>query len=312
MRAAGLCCCLLACAKPPAVETRPPAANAPGGLESFERIQIGGVLRGISGLARRDDGRLLVVPERERVAFFLDLGARTLDPPTGLVIEGVPEGLDLESAAFDLEQVVLGTEGKEERGQDLLLFAKLSADKLSVTKSLPLPYTNFGGVAEGNHGLEGLCAVPGEVLAISETIVERGPTRTTPLFIVQTGTDQVSTHQVKLLTERGKLSGLACRRVEQGVEVIGVERHFETSRLIYFRLPKAGGPALIEPSELFDVARLFEGDPPNFEGVEILGDRRLLLISDNDYGGVKGPTELLLLTLSPDPAGGGFRTGGSP
>lgn len=312
MRAVGVLCCLVACAKPPAVETRPPPPNPPGGLESFERIQIGGVLRGISGLARRDDGRLLVVPERERQAHFLDLNARSLDPPAGFAIEGVPEGLDLESAAFELEQVVLGTEGKEERGQDLLLFAKLTADKLSVTRSLPLSYADFGGVAEGNHGLEGLCAVPGQILAISETLEERGGRRLAPLFIVQTGTDRVSTHRVKLLTERGKLSGLACRRIEQGVEVVAIERHFETSRLVYFRLPKEGGPEVIEPTELLDVARIFEGDPPNFEGVEILGERRLLLTSDNDYGGVKGPTELLLLTLSPDPAGGGFRTGGQP
>lgn len=305
---------LVACKAPTPKAAEPgPAPPTQGrALARYERIQIGGVLKGISGLARRDDGRLLVVPERERTVWFLDLVNRSLDPPAGLPLNGVPEGLDVESAAFREDQLLLGTEAKEERGEDRLLFATVQAEAVKVTDTLALSYSEFGGVAEANHGLEGLCAAAGSALVVSESILEEGEHRYAPLFRVELSPRAVTAHRIRLLSERGKLSGLACRSIPGGLEVVAIERHFATSQLIYFQLPRQGGPAVIEPMLLLDLARLYEGEVPNFEGVELIGPRSLLLVSDNDYGGVKGPTELLSVELAEDPGSGGFRTQGAP
>ena len=38
---------------------------------------------------------------------------------------------------------------------------------------------------------------------------------------------------------------------------------------------------------------------PNFEGIAVVDGGRLLLISDNDYGGPQGPTHIILVKPEP-------------
>jgi hypothetical protein len=267
---------------------------------------------GLSGAATDARGALWMVPERRHVLIEQAAGA----PARVWPLAGVPdEGLDLESLAWlgthdGRERFAVGTEGICERNTHAVLVVERQGEGFSVTETIRLPLDLWPEIAcEDGHGLEGLCAaigpqgeVPGEVYIVAAIehpeqdaqkrrfapVGVRGPDgRWTPL-------------RVALTSETGKLSALDCRLVDQGIEVWAIERHFETSRLVRFVVPRDGATGLITPVVMMDLTQHTDGGRRNFEGLIVAGDR-VRLIVDNQWRTISGPNEILSLPLPAQP-----------
>lgn len=260
-----------------------------------------GARHGLSGLATDSEGRLWAVPERQQVLLPLSVGeneARIAGHP--IPIEGIPARHDTESLAWaGPGRFALGTEaGRTGGAGDSILFGRIDEGRARVTRTVRVPYRRAGLATVRNRGIEGLCHAAGRLVAAVEQEVTRDGARYTPLFVgAPPGAARPgwSLHWVRLTTRSGRLSSVACRPAKGGIEVLAIERHYTVSRLLRFVLARDDPASRIEPELVFDLAPWFAGLAPNFEGVGWLADGRIVLLSDNHYGGVTGPTELLLL-----------------
>jgi hypothetical protein len=265
---------------------------------------------GLSGAATDARGVLWMVPERRHV--LIEQG----DAPRVWPLAGVPdEGLDLESLAWlgmheGRERFAVGTEGVCERNTHAVLVVERQGEGFGVIETVRLPLDLWPEtVCEDGHGLEGLCAALGPqgevhlVAAIEHPERDADGRRFAPLGV--RGPDGAwRALRVGLTSETGKISGLDCRVVEQGIEVWAIERHFETSRLVRFLVPAAGaqvGPNVpIGPAVVLDLWPHTDGGRRNFEGVTVTGDRVRVLV-DNQWRTITGPNEILSLTLPAQP-----------
>lgn len=298
----------VACASP----APPPPGDAiapaePANVPAHTRVAIERPdLHGVSGMARAPDGRLFAVLERDHRLFELTRTAEALDVKSSRAVLGVAGSLDLESMAFlDDTHVVFGTETTNtDRKGDLLLFGEILEDKVLLAKEqVLLDYSPWQLVPERNRGIEGLCHSAGTLVAAVETALEADGGRYAPLGVYPLLEKTWTHHRVKLTSETGKLSGLTCRSRPDGIEVLAIERHYEVSRLVRFTVPLAGAAQVLVAEVVLDMAPIFPGAKiPNFEGIAFEGDGAIS-VSDNDYGGVTGPTEFLIFP----PLGG--RTG---
>lgn len=293
----------------PDPETTPKAAGV-ADLPPFTRIALDRPdLHGASGLTRAPDGRFFTVLERDHRLFELAIDGARANVVSSRAVIGAPGGVDLESVAFlDDTHLVFGTETtRTDRTGDTLLFAQLEADKVVITgEPVALEYGAWGITPERNRGIEGLCVAGRTVVAAVETAGVQGEQRFAPVATLDLSTREWTLFRVGLTSETGKISGLTCRAGPSGVEVLALERHYEVSRIVAFTLPAAGGDVMAEV--LRDIAPLVGGDEkiPNFEGIAVASDGAIVSISDNDYGGITGPTELLVLpapTAAPSKGG---------
>jgi hypothetical protein len=94
-----------------------------------------------------------------------------------------------------------------------------------------------------------------------------------------------------LTSDTGKLSGLACERVGGALEVTAIERHFDLLHVVRFQLDGTGGD--VRARTIDDLRPGFSETPPNFEGIERAAPGIYFLITDNDWRGVRGPTEII-------------------
>lgn len=291
----------------PAGSVGDPAPN-PVQVVSHTRIQIDRAdLHGASGLAMAPSGHLFTVLERDHQVFELKIEEPDVQVLSARAVIGAPSGVDLEAlAVIDDTHLAFGTETtRTDRTGDLILFAELTQDAVQVTgEVLALDYAPWGITPERNRGIEGLCHAAGVLVAAVETVGVQDGQRFAPIAAYDLLQRTWTYHRVALTTETGKIAGLSCRTSPTGIEVLAIERHYEVSRIVQFTLPRVGIGQNIVPSPMFDMGPLFEGAKiPNFEGLAVLPDGRWVSISDNDYGGVSGPTELLILPAPTQAAG---------
>jgi hypothetical protein len=267
-------------------------------VEGRSSVELG-AFKGISGLTGDADG-LWAVPERDRALLPVALdgphpGLRAAAVP----LAGVPAEMDTESiAALGGGRFALGTETpRPGRASDDILFVTVDGGAARVVDRVALSYAPWGLAAEPNRGIEGLCFAAGRLLAASESRgTLAGGGRFAPLARWDETSRAFTAFRLRLTSSTGKVSALACRPTADGrsLEVLAVERHFGVARLLGFSVPRDGPGGELAPAVLLDLVAAVPRIP-NFEGVAFAGGDRVALISDNDYGGVTGPTEALLL-----------------
>jgi hypothetical protein len=279
-----------------------------GAAEGFTVLDVGKLPdHGYSGLTLDGDGVLWAVPERGQRLQQLVVGADGLTAGKTLAIADLPDGLDLESLAWlGGDRFVAGTEVKASRSQDAVLVLERGADSVKPVARAILDYSLWMMTAQPNRGIEGICAADGMVVAAVEGVWEESGNRWGLIGRMDVATEQWQPLRVQLTTDTGKLAGLTCRAVDGGIEVHAIERHFGVGRVLKMTLPawtpppgplKLGestpAPVTVTAEVVADAAKAF-GEVPNLEGLAWLGDD-LVLLSDNHYGKVTGPTEALRL-----------------
>jgi len=277
-------------------------------LPAVERVPLpGSALRGLSGLTRSPEGAdptFLAVAERRRHVVPIRVDGEEIVALTPRRVKGVAEGLDLEGLAFvDDETIVFATEADYARTAERLLFARYAesaregsasdpnGDDIEVIRTLEFDYDAWGIVPVRNRGLEGICVAAGRVVTASEMVAEARGRRWSPLGVLHPTEEAWTPYRIFLSSDTGKLSGLSCRATADGIEVTAIERHFDVLRIVRFRLDGRGGD--IDVRVLADLRPRFDETPPNFEGLESATPGVYFLITDNDWRGVRGPTEMI-------------------
>lgn len=249
---------------------------------------------GLSGLAADDTGGIWTVAERAERVYRIVLDAELAPTVETFVVDGVPPGTDLEGiAVLGGGQLALGTEGRE-GGVATVLTAERRGARIAVTGAIELPASLVGIPLAPNHGAEGVCGAGDTVVAAIEGAGASGGQRWAPVVRIERGAP-VRTHRVWLTTATGKLSGLDCAVASDGtVTVWAVERHFEVTRLVTFVLPPVGhGSDAITPRVELDLGHVLRG-ALNLEGIARLPDGRLVVVVDNQWKTITGPSELLV------------------
>lgn len=286
-------------------------------LEARWSLEVG-QMTGFSSLGRDSRGVLWSIPESEPFLVALDLeGEKPGMVEPSLRIIGTPSGWDVESLTWLADgRAALGTETKADgRAEDVVLLARREGDSLRVEDRLILPYRLWHMRARGNNGIEGICSAGRRLVVGVESVLLRDRKRFAPIAVYDFDAQSWSPLAVELTTPTGKLSAVACRLMPGAdsartgeppqastLEVLAIERHFDVARIIRFevRPDRLGASSRsIRPTVLADITTLID-DRPNPEGLELYPDEdRLVVITDNNYGGVTGPTELLVLRRIP-------------
>lgn len=258
---------------------------------------------GLSALAVDDEGVTWALPEQQRVLLRLrreGYALRVDGQP--IPIEGIDAAVDTESLAWvGNDTFVVGTEAEDERVTDALLWVHVRNGRGRVVRQEPLPYALWNVHATDNHGIEGLCHVAGELLVAVETVVTVDGSRCAPTARYDIAKGRWQSGRAVLTTGTGKVSAFACRELDaESFEAVAVERHFGVTHVWRYVIPRRWGTAAAtapaRPERLLDLSRALN-PLPNFEGIAWQDTERLLLVSDNHYGGVTGPTYGLTLTL---------------
>jgi hypothetical protein len=283
---------------------RAPAARAPevevrSGVRQLERIPLAlpPGISGLSGLSHDDRGHLLAIAERSRTIVEMDpRGGNLVLRPLG----GVPGGLDTESIAWLGDgRVAIGTESHEEgRVGETVLVAARRGDGFAVEEQLEVPYSLWGlGGGRDNLGLEALCVADGTMLAAIEAPVVEGDVRLVPLARYDLIARRWTAFRLRLTSATGKLSALECRpRPDGDLDVVAIERHYAVTRVLGFTISRLGVGQDLTPTVRADLADLLRAGE-NYEGIEWLARDEIALVTDNDHGGPKGPSLLVLLKL---------------
>lgn len=254
-------------------------------------------LRGLSGLEVRGN-RVWAVAERDRFIFEFKVEGDALQLVKKTPVAGIEDNTDTEALArLHDGKFILGTERHvDQRDSDALLVVKLIEGRYGVSDVIQLPYQQWGIQAEDNRGIEGVCAVGHLVLtAVESTPLHEGK-RYAPLARYDLDTKAWTPFRVWLSTEKGMISSLACRDFGDSAEVIAIERHYGIGKVLRFVVPKQGSAQDISPEVLLNYAA-FAGKSavPNFEGIDWLGGKRIVLMSDNQTKTVDGPTLVWIL-----------------
>lgn len=272
------------------------------------RAELSTATSGLSGLARHADGTLFALPEDHRalLAFRLDAAGRP-GRITEHALTGIAADVDTESLAFVGDGLLaVGTErieGDSVRGDEIDV-VRVSGESARVERRLRMPYARWGMHAIENTGLEGMCAASGILLASVENPIGEGGRRFAHLGrVAWSGADATrgatwEHFRLWLTSDEGMISSLDCRPLPDGggVDVIAVERHFGIARILRFRVPREGRGHDITPRVAVDLGCALE-EVPNFEGIVFLDDERVALLTDNDFGGPDGPSQLFVLRL---------------
>lgn len=240
--------------------------------------------RGLSGLAMVQ-GELWALPERSSELLRLSsTDGRLLGR---LRIVGVPEGLDTESLALLPDgRILLGTESQVAgREADRVLVGERRGEEVHIVGEWSLSYGPFGVQAEKNRGIEGLCAANGAVVALGELVL--GEPRAAAAWIGHPDREQVIPLRLGLMTATGKLSAADCAREGEGIRLWAVERHYEVMRLSTWLLLDFPGQEVVMPERSWELGGVVPGQP-NLEGIVVTAEGEVVVVNDNDYGGVKG------------------------
>lgn len=249
---------------------------------------------GLSDLARADDGALWTLSERGRSLYRIVLDGDQLGSVDRFELTGLPDGLDTEALAIVGDgRLVIGTETHGE-GRAAVWLANQRDGAIEVTGGIEIMLA-----VEDNRGVEGVCADDAIVVAAIETVHEEDDgARFAPVVVKRADPDELMAedhHFVRLTSASGKLSAIHCAITETEIEVLAIERHYDTSRLIAFTLAR-GQPGQVDATLVRDLTALSGGR--NFEGVAPLDDGWIALVVDNQSAEIKGPSELVLLPPS--------------
>ncbi len=293
--------------------------DTPLGPATLEQMTLPMDLRGISGLTPAGDGTFWAVPERDRRLFRIRVDDRAPSVEAVVPIRGAPPDDDLESVAVltaDPTELVFGCETTLTRTSDRVVKAKVDVDVVTVdthgSAKWSVEYAPWAVTPMRNRGLEALCIEGRRMLAASETVKEVSGRRLAPVAIRSLDDDGPwVARSLQLTSKEGKISAVACRAGDGGrLETIAVERHFGVMRVLRFTVDPGDADTdplatPIVPELLVDLSAAYPRDPPpNFEGLAWVDERTMLLISDNDYRGVSGPTTLLRIRLPKSPSPG--------
>ena len=248
-------------------------------------------IHGVSGLARSPDGYWFVTDHQHT------LGKATVDGKVLkiLPLQGVPDDLDTEGVALLSDgRLAIGTESLVVRGSDRIFIAEINDDRVRTVNEIVLDYGHWGIEASPNQGAEALCSVHHQLVVGAEFAIEDGGRSYAPVAVYDLETQLWRYARLQLSTPTGRLSSLACVETPRAdlLELVGIERHFGVGRVLRFTFPDLESD--IVPEIIFDLAENL--DPlPNFEGIEILDNGTLVLVTDNHYGGrVHGPSLWLI------------------
>ena len=260
-----------------------------------------GEFTGLSDLTIDAAGHFWSLPERNAHLLRLNL---TREHPglddAPIPLDGVPEGADTESLVWLSDNhFAMGTETQvQSRSADVILLATVERGRAKVTETITLPYKLWHMRANANDGLEGLCSAGNQLIAGVETVEHTADgKRFAPIGRYDLAKKTWTPYALLLTSKIGKISALACRlpKGSKEIEVVAIERHFGVSRLLHFNLPaNAPAPAPILPDVLVDFGQVIDA-VPNFEGVAWSPDGDLFIISDNDFGIVTGPTQIVVI-----------------
>lgn len=263
-------------------------------------IDTGG-FTGLSDLTIDAAGHFWSLPERSPNLLRLNL---TRDRPglddAPIPLDGVPEGADTESLVWLSDNhFAIGTETQvQSRASDTIMLIAVEGGRAKVTETITLPYKLWHMRANANDGIEGLCAAGNQLLAGVETVERTADgKRYAPIARYDLAKKQWTPYALLLTSKIGKISGLACRlpKGSKDIEVVAIERHFGVSRLLRFHLPaNAPAPAPILPEVLVDFGQVIDA-VPNFEGAAWSPEGDLFVLSDNDFGIVTGPTQIVVI-----------------
>lgn len=259
---------------------------------------------GCSGLAQDDEGAFWTVAERDAALLSFRVSettGRAARPEVELgrvtrLSESFTEGRDLESLAWLGDgRLAIGTESDPASDAEIILVGRRSGDRVEADGRLELGREPWPGLGPtDNAGVEGLCAAGEWVVAALEAVVVEGATRLAPIAATRLGDRHWRPFRLALTTATGKVSALSCRARGERLEVFAIERHFHVGRVLRFELMPTAGPRDIAPEVVADLAHSLSA-LPNFEGIELTGDR-LLLLTDNQHGERVERTRLFSLT----------------
>ncbi len=247
---------------------------------------------GLSGLSTDESGELWTVSERDAKAYLITLGPGAPKLQT-FDITGIPPDTDLEAIArLSTGKLAFGTEGQDDGVATILLGEERGPD-IQITGSIALPEARLGLRLSANHGTEGLCgAGTTTMLAAIEEVGTQDGKRWAPIVQIERG-EITQVHKLWLTTETGKLSGLDCHLGADGsIRALAIERHFEVTRLLTFVLP-AARDADIVPHVALDLSTVLNGKL-NLEGIVWDASGRVIVVIDNQYTSITGPSELLV------------------
>jgi hypothetical protein len=284
--------------------------KGPGPAASLRRFNLEiGDYRGISDLVRDANGSFWAIPERQRALLQLRLAG---DHPglesTPVPVRGMSTDVDFESlACLPDGRFVAGTETqRSNRSSDLICILRIDQGVAHVTDQISMPYKLWDDMrAHANDGIEGLCAVDSFLFAAVESAqMSSSGQRYAPLGRYHLDKKTWETFGIQLSTRIGKVSAITCRPDPQDakrIELLAIERHFGVSRLLRVRIPMAKDnsttPTLLIPEVVIDFTRYY-ASVPNLEGLAWASNGDLYIISDNDFGRVSGPTQVLVVPAS--------------
>ena len=263
-------------------------------------------LPGISDLTRTADGRYYAIPERARflLPLILDDGPPRLaaDP---IPIDGIPDGLDTESLASIAgrgdghNRFATGTESMSpSRYSDDIFILEIEAGRAFFRRRISVNYDQWNFRAPMNQGIEALCASgpTGQYLYVAiEGTKDLDGRRHAPFGRIDLASGALVPSWLPLTTKSGRISGMTCNEVGSQTQLFAIERHYGVSRVLGFTL-KGAMPERLEDTIAVNLAGALI-PIPNLEGIARAGNGELLLISDNDTGGVSGPTEIVRVKL---------------
>lgn len=290
---AALWLCLAGCgATEPPRPTRAPAAPPPGVV----RLTLD-ASDGLSGLTTDGEGVHWVVPERARHLYAIGPDGTRLHRLIGL-----PEEVDAEAITWlGGRRFAIGTESSvADRASDRIMIVEVLGQEARVVEDIEMPYAALGATPDDNDGIEGICLAGDELLVAIEHAYEENGERIAVLARRRLEGGPWSASRVRLTSPIGKLSALACRCARGGLEVLAIERGLRglewAGRVV--RIP-LGGPEPLQAELVTDLAPHLP-DHPNPEGLTFEGDD-LLIVVDNHYGSVSGPSELLRVAQAARP-----------
>ena len=267
-----------------------------------------GQLRGISDLARDNEGRLWMIPERQMLLARVDkvladgkLTYKTFD------LKGKPEDCDGESLTWIAkDRFAIGSEKHvKNRESDAIFLGKIDEGNAKIDDQIDMPYSLWAIKADDNRGLEGLCFAHGQLYAVSETVIEKNGQRWAPVGRYDLQTKAWTPLRILLTSTVGRISALSCRELpNKATELWAIERYYGIVR--WLRLP-------LEATSSGDVVPMVHADlavsvtpalanVPNFEGLtdDPSAATAVWLLNDNSSGDVvDGPNYLIHLTPIP-------------
>ena len=256
----------------------------------FDVVEVD-TANGLSGLAVDESGALWAIAERAERAYRITLDGALRPTVEAVPVRGVPPGTDLEGiAVLGGDRFALGTEGRVD-GIATVLAAERRDGAMVVTGAIPIPASALGVTLRANHGAEGVCGAGDTIVAAIETVATEGNRRWAPIVRIEHGA-VARVYRLWLTTATGKIAGLDCRLEPDGAFAVwAVERHFEVTRLLRFRI--AAGDREITPDVLIDLGPILRG-ALNLEGIAAMPDGRIAAVVDNQWKTITGPNELLV------------------